>query len=208
MERDIPTAIVATTVSVYWLAVMLMVARSWIRYRGPAGVIPKLRGERWMWLLWVPNIALWIALPWQAWDNSRTVSLADQPPTLAFGGYVAALVAVIAFSLTARCWMAMGSNWSMAVNPHKPTSLITRGAFGIVRHPIYALSLLLMLATVVTVFSWSMFLVGGIHAGMILAKTTSEERYLRQLHGSVYDQYCQQAGRYVPSLRALLRLSV
>ena len=205
MERDIPTAIVATTVSAYWLAVILMVARSWICFRGPAGVIPKVRGERWMWLLWVPNIVAWVALPWQAWDQSRTD--ADLPPALAFGRYVFALLAVIALGLTSRCWLAMGPNWSMAVNPSKPTSLITGGAFGIVRHPIYALSLLLMFATVATVASGPMLLVGVIHAAMIIAKTSSEERYLRQLHGSAYDEYCRQAGCYLPSLRGLLRIS-
>ena len=198
MERDVPTGIVAVAVSAYWLAVMVMVARSWIRFRGPAGVIPKTRWERWMWLLWLPNTVAWVALPWQAWDDSRATGFQDPTLVLTIVRYAVALLAVAAFGLTVRCWLTMGSNWSMAINPRKQTSLITGGAFGVVRHPIYALSLLLMLTTVVTVASGPVLLVGCIHAAMIVAKTLNEERYLRQLHGAAYDRYCRQTGRYLP----------
>jgi protein-S-isoprenylcysteine O-methyltransferase Ste14 len=201
MERDLATAIVATTVSTYWLAVIVMVARSWIRFRGSAGVVPKVRHERWMWLVWVPNTIAWIVLPWWAWDDSRAAS--EATGLLSIVRYVTAFLALAAFVLTTHCWRTMGSNWSMAINPKKQTALLTRGTFGIVRHPIYALSLLLMLTTIVTVATWPMVLVGCIHILMIVGKTLSEERYLRRLHGRAYDQYCQQTGRYLP-FRGLL----
>ena len=200
---NLPITIVATTVSTYWLAVLLMVARSWIRFRGPAGLVPKLRWERYMWLVWVPSIVAWIVLPWQA---SKHAVLGDLPWSATMIRYIAALLAVAALALTTHCWLAMGSNWSMAITPRKSTSLIRSGAFGLVRHPIYALSLLLMLSTVITVASWPMLLVGAIHTAMIVFKTLSEERYLRELHGAAYDHYCQLTGRYFPSLRGLLHI--
>jgi len=202
MERDIPTTIVAITVSAYWFAVLLMVARSWIRFRSAAGVVPKLAWERWMWLIWIPNIIAWMVLSWQ--PSSRPAAFHELPLAVAVR-YAAALMSIAALVLTSHCWFVMGSNWSMAVTPKKSTSLIRTGAFGVVRHPIYALSLLLMLATVITVANWSILLVGGIHAVMIVAKTISEERYLRQVHGIAYEQYCQISGRYLPSLRGLLQ---
>lgn len=198
MLKDVPIAIVAVTVSSYWLAVLIMAARSWLRAWGPAGVIPKVRRERWMWLIWVPNTIAWIALPWLAWDNSDEGTMLQLGVAWTVARWSAAFVAAIALFATMHCWLAMGSNWSMAVNPRKTTNLLTGGIFSVVRHPIYALSLLLMAMTVIVVANWAMLLVGSLHVGMILAKTKSEEQYLRQVHGQPYEQYCCQTDRYVP----------
>ena len=200
MERDLPLFIVASIVSAYWSCVFLMAGRSWVKFRGPAGVIPKTRWERWMWLVWVPNTAAWVALPWSA-GNSALDTAAGQAGAglwLVLARWLLALLAVVAFGLTVRCWLAMGSSWTMAVNPKKKTVLITDGAFSVVRHPIYALSLLLMTCTVATVASLPMLLVGGIHFAMIFAKTASEERFLLSIHGEAYRQYCRRTNRYVP----------
>ncbi len=197
MDRTWPVTIVAATVFTYWLCVFLMVARSWVKFRGPAGALPKTRLERRMWIAWVPNTAAWIALPWATWGRSGNWLVADTPLWNA-AGWPAAIVALAAFWLTTRCWFAMGSNWTMAVNPKKKTELLTGGAFGVVRHPIYALSLLLMACTMIAVPVWPMWLVGMIHAAMILTKAVSEERYLRQVHGPSYEQYCRRTNRFVP----------
>jgi protein-S-isoprenylcysteine O-methyltransferase Ste14 len=150
-----------------------------------------------MWVVWVPNTAAWIAIPWIVWDRADRW-LADMPWIFEAIRWPAAILAVLAFCLTARCWLAMGSNWTMAVNPKKKTSLITDGPFGLVRHPIYALSLMLMACTMAAIPAWPMWLVGTIHVTMILTKAVSEERYLRQVHGAAYDQYCRQTDRFFP----------
>jgi protein-S-isoprenylcysteine O-methyltransferase Ste14 len=198
--------IVAATVSGYWLCVFFMVARSWIKFRGPAGAVPKTRLERRMWIAWVPNTAAWITLPWVAWDQAGHWVVAAGP-LLDAAGWPAAVLAVLAFGLTTRCWFVMGSNWTMAVNPKKKTTLITQEAFGVVRHPIYALSLLLMAGTMAAVPVWPMWLVGVIHIAMILTKAASEERYLQQVHGPSYEQYCRRTGRFLPWRYLLGRLN-
>lgn len=197
MDKPWPAAIVAAVVSAYWLCVLVMVARSWVRFRGPAGALPKTRLERRMWLVWVPNTVAWIVLPWVAWDRADRW-WAGQNWGLTAAGWLAAVLAVLALWLTSRCWLAMGSNWTMAVNPKKRTELITQGVFGVVRHPIYALSLLLMACTMVAIPWWPMWLVGAIHIAMILTKAASEERYLRQVHGGAYEQYCRTTDRFLP----------
>jgi protein-S-isoprenylcysteine O-methyltransferase Ste14 len=197
MESHVPVAVVAATVSVYWLCVFVMVGRSWVRFRGPAGALPKTRRERWMWIVWVPNTAAWVAVPWIAWN--RAESWLGQSGTLfELLRWPAAIVAVAALGLTSRCWLAMGSNWTMAVNPKKKTVLITHGPFAVVRHPIYALSLMLMVCTMVAIPAWPMWLVGGVHITLILSKVASEERYLRQIHGTEYEHYCRQTARLLP----------
>lgn len=202
MDKPWSVAIVAAVVSAYWLCVLVMVARSWVRFRGSAGALPKTRLERRMWLVWVPNTIAWIALPWVAWDRADHW-LEGQNWALTAAGWLAAVLAVLAFWLTSRCWLAMGSNWTMAVNPKKKTELITQGVFGVVRHPIYALSLLLMACSMAAIPRWPMWLVGAIHVAMILTKAASEERYLRQVHGGAYEQYCRTTDRFLP-LRYLL----
>jgi len=198
----VPLFIVALTVSAYWFCVFVMVGRSWVKFRGPAGAIPKTSAERWMWLIWVPNTAAWVALPWVAWDASRDslAPLSTNPAQLAWSGlsWLAAIVAVLAFAMTSRCWLAMGSNWTMAVNPKKPTRLVTEGPFSLVRHPIYALSLLLMLCTMLIVATLPMLLVGLIHVAMLVGKASSEERYLLRVHGEAYADYCRRTSRFLP----------
>jgi protein-S-isoprenylcysteine O-methyltransferase Ste14 len=80
--------------------------------------------------------------------------------------------------------------------------LITNGLFAYVRHPIYALSILLMLATVSVTLSVAMTLVGVIHISMLYTKALSEERHLKGTHGPKYARYCEQTGRFVPRLVA------
>ena len=203
--KDFPLLIVAVTISAYWLCVALMIARSWIKFRGPAGAVPKTRIERLMWLVWVPNTAAWITLPWMAWNaSSGDLTLADAGLPLWMVHsvrWLAAVIVVLAFGLTIRCWLAMASNWTMAVNPNKPTELLTIGPFALVRHQIYALSLLLMLCTMTVVGTLPMLLVGVIHIAMIVGKAVGEERYLERLHGESYKRYRQATNRFLPGRR-------
>lgn len=206
MDSTWPVGIVAATVSAYWFCVFVMVARSWVKFRGPAGALPKTRLERRMWIVWVPNTAAWVALPWVVWNRAEHWFFGESWFWTTIR-WPAAILAILAFWLTTRCWLAMGSNWTMAVNPKKKTTLLTRGAFGVVRHPIYALSLSLMACTMTAIPAWPIWLVGAVHIAMISTKAVSEERYLRQLHGSPYDQYCRQTDRFLPYryLMGLLR---
>jgi hypothetical protein len=64
MERDWPLVIVAVTISTYWLRVGAMVVRARRRQHHDVGVIPERAAERALWLVLVPLIACWCALPW------------------------------------------------------------------------------------------------------------------------------------------------
>ncbi len=157
-----------------------------------------------MWALWVPAIVLWQILPVVAGSSDRvllaTPSLALTNPAILIIRHAAASVAVLAFALTVPCWLGMGSNWSMAIVPGKRCRLITDGMFSYVRHPIYALSILLMCTTMMVTLTLPMMIVGAIHITMLYLKATSEEGYLRQIHGQQYAEYCQVTERFVPRL--------
>lgn len=197
-----PQRLAALAASAYWLSVIVMVARSWIRFKGPAGALPKNRLEKRMWFLWVPTIVAWVVLAWTT-DNQVSSWLADhansdinwiwQSITWAAG-----IMAIIAFLGTTYCWVSMGRNWSMAITPGKKTELLTTGVFAWARHPIYALSLLLMISTLIAVANVFMLIAAIIHVTMLYTKAWNEERYLHQLHGDEYQRYCENTGRFSP----------
>ena len=206
-----PQTVVAATVSLYWTCVVVMVIRSHIKYRVSSGSLPKTRFEKRMWYLWVPTIAAWIALTWNS-DNVITSNSAGSVPAWlatfwTVMNWAAAASAVAAFAMTTRCWIGMGRNWSMAVAPQKDTELITDGFFSSVRHPIYALSLMLMVSSAIVVFNLPMLVVATIHCSMLYIKSWNEERYLTETHGEQYRQYQKQTNRFIP-WRAFVMLSV
>jgi protein-S-isoprenylcysteine O-methyltransferase Ste14 len=210
--NDLPATIVAVTVWAYWACVVVLVIRSHLRFRTAAGAVPHTARERWMWRLWVPVIVLWQALP--LWGGSASYwlwglpHLTEQSVVFDFVRLSAAAVGVLAFLATIPCWLGMGRNWSMAVVPRKRCRLITTGMFARVRHPIYALSILLMLATMAAVPTPAMIAVGLVHVWMLHGKATSEEKFLRQIHGHEYAAYCERTGRFLPRILLSKKLPV
>ncbi|HEY3532458.1 MAG TPA: hypothetical protein VGL43_04985, partial [Casimicrobiaceae bacterium] len=67
---DIPLLLVALTITAYWLRVGAMVVRARHKQRHDVGVVPERASERAMWLLFVPVVAAWCALPWLALGRS------------------------------------------------------------------------------------------------------------------------------------------
>lgn len=197
----LPLAIVMGTVWCYWLSVGVMIVRSHLKLKASAGAVPKTGLESWMWLVWVPTVAAWLALPGLAYMTALPILCAPQwavDHPIVILDWTAAAAAVLAYILTVPCWLTMGANWSLAVVPGKETSLVTRGFYARIRHPIYALGLLLMAATVAVAPSPAMVLTGVAHFVLAFLKSGNEERFLRQRHGQVYVEYCRRTNRFFP----------
>jgi len=112
------------------------------------------------------------------------------------------LSAVICLLLTSLCWSRMGTRWRMDVSREGKEELITDGPFRHVRHPIYALSMLLMACSVIVVPTVPMLIVGALHFTLMQIKARNEERHLIDVHGEVYRRYLARTGRFVPSWSA------
>jgi protein-S-isoprenylcysteine O-methyltransferase Ste14 len=95
----------------------------------------------------------------------------------------------------------MGKDWRMAVTDEKDGVLITDGMFSRMRHPIYAFSILLMLATMVIVPTVPMLALGAVHVLLMVVKAHNEERHMLALHGDAYARYLAATGRFLPRLR-------
>jgi protein-S-isoprenylcysteine O-methyltransferase Ste14 len=204
--KGLPCIVVAATVWIYWSCVVAMSIRVRRRTRKLSGIVPLQRGEQLMWLIWVPLVFAWMLLPFvAARSSSPTWGLppyAGEPPWVAIR-WLAALVGLACLALSIECWLRMGKNWRMAVTPDQQTELVTTGLYGRVRHPIYALSILLMLCTLVVVPTWPVALMAAIHIGLMVTKARNEERFLAERHGERYRRYLQRTGRFVPRLRAV-----
>jgi len=202
--RDIPLLILAITVSAYWLGVGRMVVRIRRKTRHDVGVVPQQRSERLMWLLWVPLVALWIAIPWIAQDRSGALwdPLFTGGPAYAVLRWAAALVAVACLLLTVRCWVRMGEHWRMDIAVDTKAELITDGPFRRIRHPIYAYQAGLMAGSAVVLPAPPMLVLALVHLVLVNVKARNEERHLLASHGDAYARYVLRTGRFVPRLRA------
>jgi len=99
--NDLPLGAATAAVWIYWIIVGAMSWRVRRRTRRLAGVVPQQALERRLWLVWVPMVVLWMALPMIALHAHATPFAV--PDWARVGPYavirgIAALVAVFIFS--------------------------------------------------------------------------------------------------------------
>lgn len=198
---DIAGSIIAATVVAYWLGIGTMIVRVRRHTRTAVGVIPEQGIERIMWVLWVPLAAAWIALPLLALSREGPpFGLPDfaRLPGYAIVRIAAALAGLAALGATIKCWSRMGKDWRMAVTAEPDQPLITDGLFGRIRHPIYAFSMLLVVASAVVVPTAPMAACGAALVALWVLKAVNEERHMLRQHGEAYAAYLARTGRFLP----------
>jgi protein-S-isoprenylcysteine O-methyltransferase Ste14 len=197
MER-VPPFISGCCLLLYWGPVVVKARRA-MRWDHGVNVIPPERIGRWLRVVWVPLAIVWCVQPWlvfagQTYDfRAATFWRATS--------WAGAVVCIFATAATFVCWRAMGRSWRISLDPAEKTTLIRTGPFHFVRHPIYSLSILLMLGTLATMRTLLMFVIGIIHAALLQFEASREEGYLLQKHGDEYALYRRTTGRFLPRLR-------
>lgn len=198
-----PAFLVGLIILTYWVRVLQMVARTKREVGRAANFIPPEPLGRLIRVVWIPVVALWVIVP-------LVTSFLISPP--AFLRPVAAIsgnaviswsafgVAVLAFAATWVCWVKMGKSWRMGIDPNEKTQLVFNGPYAYVRHPIYGLSSLLMLMTMVVMCSPLMGIVGVLHLIFLQWEVRREEKVLIALHGAVYSDYYARVGRFFPKI--------
>lgn len=200
--KDLPGVLLTATIWCYWFGVGLMILRARRKTHRFAGLVPERPLEQLMWIVWLPLVALWIVLPYLALVRSQGL-VADVPAFARSDGYallrwVAAIGGVACLLLTSLCWSRMGRHWRMDVPLKGEVPLITDGPFRYVRHPIYTLSMLLMICSAVVVPTAPMLGIAIVHLLLMQLKARHEERHLLRLHGEVYRDYLARTGRFFP----------
>ncbi len=197
---SLPALLIGVILLVYWLRVLQMVGRSRKTVGRAANFIPPEPLGRILRMVWIPVVTLWVLVP------LLTPFFLDLPAILRpiydnrIIDWAAFAVAVAAFAATWVCWQKMGTSWRMGIDPNERTQLIFSGPYAYVRHPIYALSSVLMLCAVAAVFSPLMIAVGVLHLMLLQWEARREEKFLIALHGAAYTNYAARAGRFIPRL--------
>ena len=202
MSGDIPLLVVTLTVWAYWLRVGAMVVRARRHEHHDVGVIPERSAERLLiWLGYVPLVAAWCALPLLALNHAHgwlaVPSFAEDGIAYPAARWLGACAVVVCFVLTLRSWRTMGRNWRMDISDRN-TTLVTSGMFARIRHPIYAFSIAMMLATVVVLPTPAMLALAAAHVVLMNVKARNEEAHLARMHGDAYLRYVERTGRFIP----------
>lgn len=198
----LPLLLIGLTVLAYWARVARM-ARKAKRRTGNAGnFFPPEPLGRALRVLWVPVVGVWITLP-MAGAVARDLPVlltpvVATPPPLVWG---MSAVVVACAAATVACWRRMGKSWRMGINPAERTGLVCTGPYAHVAHPIYALSIAMMAATMAALPSPLMLAAGAVHVTLIVWEAVREERHLTGLHGNTYAEYRSRVGRFLPRVR-------
>lgn len=200
----VPLLVIAGVVAAYWYRVVRMARKQRRKTGKAANLIPPEPLGRLLRILWFPVIVTWIAHP------AVNGLLKDAPPASLrplyeprLAGWACMAVVVGGFVVTRWCWSRMGKSWRMGIDPGEKTELVFDGLFGYVRHPIYALSAMMMAATMVALPTFLMWVAGTVHIGLLLWESAREERHLVAAHGAAYEEYRRRVGRILPrSVRA------
>lgn len=123
------------------------------------------------------------------WFSERQLAMAALPVVLALGGF-------LLFEAAAR---ELGRNWSLVARVREDHTLVTSGAFALVRNPIYLAMLLMTIAAGVALghlvqltVAVPLFILGT------ALRVAREERLLREQFGEAFDDYTARVPRLIP----------
>lgn len=196
MIERLPPLIAACCLLVYWGAVVRKALRAFRKQKQDVNLIPRERTGRWLRVIWIPAIVAWCVQPWIA-VRAKPLPTGAAPlgMVIAFAGAALCLAATIA---TFSCWREMGRSWRIGIDPGEKTKLIFTGPYRIVRHPIYALSIVLVLGTLATTRTPVMLFLTLLHIALLQWEAHREEAYLLEKHGDAYADYKKRVGRFFP----------
>jgi len=202
MFRFLPLILLGVVLVAYWGRVLRMAQKVRQRTGRAANFVPRERVGRMIRIIWMPVVAIWVAHPF----ITAFVHAPKLLRPLYFNPWIAwpaLIMAAMCLILTRLCWKKMGRDWRMGIDPAENNPLIATGPFARVRHPIYALSGLMMLATMAMIPSPVMLAAGLIHLALLGWEARREEQHMLRLHGDQYVRYQKTVGGFFP--RGLLR---
>jgi protein-S-isoprenylcysteine O-methyltransferase Ste14 len=159
---------------------------------GPAGSV-----RWWAKLSFIAALVLGLAGPVAAHAGLDPIDVSDRPAV----GVVGLVLAGVGVAATLLAQLNMGTSWRVGVDPAERTALVTAGAFGLVRNPIFTTMILtscgLALAAPNAV---SLVATAVLIISIQVQVRAVEEPYLRRTHGPAYTAYAARVGRFVPGL--------
>src|SRR6185312_10642698 len=184
--------------------VLQMAARSRNRAGRSANLIPREKLGRVLRLFWAPAIIIWVGQPWITALSQKAPSLLVPLYSNAWIAWVSVAVCTAGLATTWVCWKKMGRQWRMGIDPSEKSKLVSTGPYAYVRHPIYAISQVIMIASICAIPSALMIAAGAVHMILIQWEARREENYLLNVDRAAYEAYCLRVGRFIPRLAGKL----
>ena len=150
--------------------------------------------SRWLdigegWLAWLFLLAKRVRFGPLAW---RFVPGADP---IAWTG-VALTVVGIGLAIVARFFL--GSNWSAMVTIKQGHTLVRRGPYALVRHPIYSGLLVAILGTALAIGEIRALIAASLVFAIVVHKIILEEKLMTQQFGADYLEYRRKVKALIP----------
>lgn len=110
-------------------------------------------------------------------------------------------LAIVGIAATLLAQRDMGESWRIGVDRSETTALVRRGAFAVVRNPIF--TAMLVFAAGITLMTPNPLAIAGfvlLFAAIQMQVRRVEEAYLLRIHGDSYREYTRTVGRFLPGV--------
>jgi protein-S-isoprenylcysteine O-methyltransferase Ste14 len=108
-------------------------------------------------------------------------------------GTIVVSAAVLLYGVALR---RLGASWRLGIDRSAPGPLVTDGIYRWTRHPIYVALDLLFAGTFLVLGRLIFLVLALIWIPLLDSFMRREERFLAQLYGGAYRDYCTRVGRY------------
>jgi protein-S-isoprenylcysteine O-methyltransferase Ste14 len=119
-----------------------------------------------------------------------------------WAGWIGVLLTVLAVIVFWRAHTDLSVNWSPSLEIRDNHELITRGIYGIIRHPMYASQWLLAIGQPLLLQNW---LAGWLNLIVFiffyLLRVRAEEKMMLDTFGKQYREYLQKTGAVFPKFK-------
>ncbi|HUO08974.1 MAG TPA: isoprenylcysteine carboxylmethyltransferase family protein [Phycisphaerae bacterium] len=202
MLERIPALVAALCLTIYWGAVVVKL----VKLARKIGKDPNALPREWVGIamrgLWYPCIAALLTGLWLAAAGVRQPVflrwLWEPNPLWAIAAAVSMLLCILCTVVTFICWRKMGRSWRIGIDPGEKLDLVSTGPYRLVRHPIYALRMVINICAFVMAPTLLVLLTAGADFLLLQIEARREEEYMESKHGAVYTNYKNSVGRFVP----------
>jgi protein-S-isoprenylcysteine O-methyltransferase Ste14 len=194
-------AMVSASGLIYWIGVWILARRVRKQIGRSPNLKPRGAKEKILWVGWLLVILGWVGQSFVVRTENAWPGVAFFPALLNLPLFIAGLVLVVGgYACTLWCYAAMGNTWRIGVNKSEKTTLVERGPYRVIRHPIYAFQLVMLAGAALLLPTVLSFAILVLHYICALIKAVDEENYLKTVHGQAYSDYMARTGRLLPKL--------
>ena len=200
-ELQLRRIVASASSLIYWGGVWIQARRVRKQIGRSPNLKPRGLKEKTLWLGWFVVIAVWVGQPFLVGGEISMPSLTLLPGLLHPAGVVLGVaLVVLGYAATLWCYAALGNTWRIGINAKETTTLVRRGPYRQVRHPIYLFQIVMLAGAALLLPTPTSFFVLALHCLCALIKAADEEKYLATVHGEAYRDYRNRTGRWFPKL--------